>query len=220
MAPSAAVLDIEGTISPTSFVVDILYPYAAARFADWVDRHPDDPAVGQVRAQLGDPDAAAERVVSALLNWSRADRKVTALKTIQGRIWERGFATGDLAAQFFPDALPALRRWRAAGMALYVFSSGSVAAQRAIFGPHGDLIDGYFDTENAGAKRDASSYRAISRLAGVDPAGTVFLSDVRAELDAAGAAGWQTVGVRRPGEPHFAAGVGDHRDVDSFAGLW
>ena len=122
------------------------------------------------------------------------------------------------------NVLPALRAWRSHGTPLYIFSSGSVAAQRSWFGhtAEGDLrplISGYFDTVNAGPKRAVDSYRAITSAIGAPPQRTVFLSDVTAELDAAAAAGWHTVGVRREGEPHFAAGVGDHLAVSSFADL-
>ena len=120
--------------------------------------------------------------------------------------------------------LPALRAWHEAGLELAVFSSGSVAAQRAWFGhsPDGDLlpmIGAHFDTDNAGPKREPDSYRAIASALDRAPGEIMFLSDVRAELDAARAAGWQTVGVRRPGEPQYEAGVGDHRAIASFAEL-
>jgi enolase-phosphatase E1 len=212
--PQAVVLDIEGTTSATAFVVDTLYPYAAERFAGWVAGHLDDPAVAQVRELIGEPDAGTDRIVAALRAWSSGDEKVTALKTIQGRIWEYGFASGDLVGHFYPDVLPALRRWHAMGIRLYVFSSGSVTAQRGMFRTVGDLIGGYFDTVNAGPKRDVTSYRKISGMTGAEPARTVFLSDVEAELAAAGEAGWQAIGVRRPGEPHGAG------DVTSFDQLF
>jgi enolase-phosphatase E1 len=228
MTLRAVVVDIEGTTSATSFVTECLYPYSAERFTRWLTEHSEDPgiarAVGQVRELIGEPAAGTGRVVAALLDWLSADQKITPLKTIQGRIWAHGFAAGDLVAHFHPDVIPALRAWKAAGHRLYVFSSGSVAAQRAWFGhtPEGDLrplLSGLFDTENAGPKRVASSYRAITASTGVDPERTVFLSDLVAELDAAREAGWHTVGVRRPGEPHYERGVGDHLEVASFAEL-
>jgi enolase-phosphatase E1 len=228
MRLSAVVIDIEGTTSATAFVTGRLYPYSADRFADWIDHHRADPdvarAVTQVRDLIGDPDAGTGPVVAALRRWLAADQKVTPLKTLQGKIWADGFARGDLVAHFFPDVIPALRRWKAAGLTLHIFSSGSVTAQRAWFGhsPDGDLrplLSGYFDTENAGPKRAASSYRKIAAAIGADPARTVFLSDVTAELDAAREAGWQTVGVRRAAEPCYADGVGDHVHVASFSEL-
>jgi enolase-phosphatase E1 len=222
------VIDIEGTTSATAFVVERLYPYAAERLGGWLDEHAADPdiarAIAQVRELIGEPAASVPRVVAALSGWQAADQKVTPLKTVQGKIWAHGFACGDLTAHFYPDAIPALRAWQAAGKELYVFSSGSVAAQRSWFGhsPEGDLLpllSGHFDTENAGPKRAADSYRAIAAATGADPAHTAFLSDLVDELDAARAAGWHTVGVRRPGEPYYDRGVGDHLEVASLADL-
>ena len=139
------VIDIEGTTSSTAFVTGRLYPYSAGRFASWIADHQTDPAtsraVAQVRELIGDRSAGPDRVVATLLDWLASDQKVTPLKTLQGLIWERGFASGDLVAHFYPDAIPALRAWKAADHGLYVFSSGSAAAQRAWFGhsPEGDL---------------------------------------------------------------------------------
>ncbi len=231
-AVRCVVLDIEGTTSPAAFVYEHLYPYARTRLARWLADHGADEdmarAIEQVRERIGDPGggpgAPLHKVVAALEDWSRRDLKVTALKTVQGRIWAHGFATADLTAPFFPDVIPALRAWRAAGLSLYVYSSGSVDAQRAWFGhtPEGDLrplVFGYFDTANAGPKKDAASYGVIAGAISCPAPQVVFLSDSAGELDAARAAGWRTAGVRRPSEPNFAAGVGDHPEISSFAGL-
>jgi len=221
------VIDIEGTTSPTAFVTGQLYPYSAGRLGSWIASHRDDPAtcraVAQVREMIGDPQAKPDSVVAALLGWLGSDQKVTPLKTLQGLIWERGFASGDLVAEFYPDAIPALRAWKASGHTLHIFSSGSAAAQRAWFGhsAEGDLrplISGYFDTENAGPKREPGSYRNIAAATGALPAQTVFASDLGAELDAAREAGWHTARVRRPGEPYYAE-AGGHLEVGSLAEL-
>jgi enolase-phosphatase E1 len=218
------VLDIEGTTSSTAFVATTLFPYSRERIAEFVAgrRTPEMRSVlADVRAHMGDPDADDERVVHQLQQWIDTDAKITPLKTIQGWIWQDGFARGELVAHFFPDVVPALRRWHAAGRELVVFSSGSVDAQLAWFGhsPDGDLtplIAQHFDTENAGPKRDVASYDVIAKARGRDPATIVFLSDTRAELDAARDAGWNTIGVRRPGEPSDAIGVGDHDQITTF----
>src|SRR6266568_5877900 len=222
MPPSAVILDVEGTTSAAAYVVERLYPYSADRFASWIDGHLDDPdvarAVAQVRRLIGEPAAGTARIVAALAEWLAADQKVTPLKTLQGKIWEHGFACGDLVGHFFPDVIPALRAWQLAGLDLYIYSSGSVNAQRAWFGhtPAGDLrplLSGYFDTENAGPKREAGSYQNIAAAIRAPAARLVFLSDLAAELDAARTAGWHTVGVRRAGEPYYDRGVGDHIEV-------
>lgn len=221
----AVVLDIEGTTSATGFVVDVLYPYSRSRFAALLSERGDDPevarAVAQVRAEIGDPDADAVRVEKALNAWLDEDRKATPLKTLQGIVWSEGFARGDLVSHFYDDVVPVLRGWHAAGLRLYVYSSGSVAAQRAWFthSPEGDLtplVSGLYDTENAGPKQEPGSYRRIAESARLAPSRLLFLSDRPGELDAARAAGWHAVGIRRPGEPYFEQGVGDHAQAGTF----
>ncbi|MGE7388383.1 acireductone synthase [Streptomyces sp. NPDC004126] len=227
MSPGAdaVVLDIEGTTSSTGFVTGVLYPYARRRFGALLTERSGEPevarALAQVRTELGEPDAGPARIEQALNAWLDADRKATPLKTLQGVLWAEGFARGDLVSHFYGDVVPALRRWHAAGVRLYVYSSGSVAAQRAWFGhsPEGDLRDlvtGWYDTENAGPKLQAGSFRAIAEDTGIPPARLLFLSDRPGELDAARAAGWRAVGVRRPGEPYYAQGPGDHPQARTF----
>jgi enolase-phosphatase E1 len=225
---AAVVLDIEGTTSATAFVHETLFPYARQRLAPWVAAHRGEERVraqlDAVRRLIGDPAADEAAVIAQLERWSDEDAKVTPLKALQGWIWDEGFAAGALTSHFFPDVVPTLRRWAEERRSLWVFSSGSVAAQQAWFGhsPAGDLrplLAGYFDTENAGPKREPRSYERIGAAIGRPPAEIVFLSDVTAELDAALMAGWRTVGVRRPGEPCYAGGVGDHLAVASFAAL-
>ena len=221
----AVVLDIEGTTSATGFVVDVLYPYSRARFAALLSERWKDPevarAVAQVREEIGEPDADAVRVEKALNSWLDEDRKATPLKTLQGLIWSEGFARGDLVSHFYDDVVPELRAWHASGVRLYVYSSGSVAAQRAWFtnSPEGDLtslVSGLYDTENAGPKQEPESYHRIASATGIAPDRLLFLSDRPGELDAARAASWHTVGIRRPGEPYFEQGVGDHAAVGTF----
>jgi enolase-phosphatase E1 len=217
------VLDIEGTTSATDAVHTGLYDYARPRLRGWIEAHADDPdvrsAVAQVRADAG--ATTVEEVVAALHRWMDGDVKATPLKTLQGQIWAAGFAAGELTAHFFADVPPALRQWRAGGARLAVFSSGSVASQRPWFAHSdaGDLsvhVDGYFDTVNAGPKREADSYRRIAGALGAPPEDLLFLSDVPAELDAAEAAGWRTAGVARPGEPHAEDDFGAHPTITSF----
>jgi enolase-phosphatase E1 len=223
-----AVLDIEGTTSATGFVVDVLYPYARQRFGELLTACAAEPAirraVDQVRALIGEPDASTTRIEQVLNDWTDEDRKAAPLKTLQGIIWSQGFAVGTLVSHFYDDVLPALRRWHAGGVQVYVYSSGSVTAQRAWFehSPEGDLlalIDGLYDTENAGPKQSPDSYRAITESIGVDPRRILFLSDRSRELDAARAADWLTLSVQRPGEPYYEAGTGEHPETASFAGI-
>ncbi|PSM38672.1 acireductone synthase [Streptomyces dioscori] len=219
------VLDIEGTTSATGFVVDVLYPYSRSRFGALLAERGDDPevrrAVAQVRELLGEPDADPVRVERALNEWLDGDVKATPLKTLQGLIWSEGFGRGDLVSHFYDDVVPVLRRWHSGGVRLHVYSSGSVAAQRAWFAssPDGDLlplVDGLYDTENAGPKQEPESYRRIAAATGTEAGRLLFLSDRPGELDAARAAGWHAVGIRRAGEPYFEQGVGDHAQAGSF----
>ncbi|WP_329555808.1 acireductone synthase [Streptomyces sp. NBC_00696] len=221
----AVVLDIEGTTSATGFVVDVLYPYSRSRFAALLSERAEDPvvarAIAQVRELTDSPDADAVQIEKYLNTWLDEDRKATPLKTLQGVIWSEGFARGDLVSHFYDDVVPALRAWHSAGLRLYVYSSGSVAAQRAWFtsSPEGDLlplVSGLYDTENAGPKQEPESYRRIAEATGVSPSRLLFLSDRPGELDAAVAAGWHAVGVRRPGEPYFEQGVGGHAEAGAF----
>jgi enolase-phosphatase E1 len=216
MPITAIVVDVEGTTSPTAYVYDVMYPYARDRFAAWIAAHPDDPTIASIR-EHGD-------VVATLVQWSDDDVKATALKAVQGRIWDAGFASGELRAPFYPDAVTGLRRWHQRGLGLWVFSSGSVTAQQAWFGHSsaGDLaplISGWFDTETGGPKKEPASYEHIACVIGAPPASLVFLSDVVEELDAARAAGWHTIGVRRPGDRWYDVGVAGHTEVASFDGL-
>ena len=78
-----------------------------------------------------------------------------ALKSLQGKIWKAGFEAGELKGILFADVPAALARWTAE-CAVAIYSSGSVEAQRLLFGysNYGDLtplISGYFDTRT-GAK--------------------------------------------------------------------
>jgi len=213
----AIVTDIEGTTSSLSFVKDELFPYARERLAGFVRAHADDTrvreALAEVAREAGRP-LDVEGAIAQLLAWSDADRKVTPLKALQGMIWAVGYRDGTLKGHLYADSVDALRRWRARGLVLYVFSSGSVPAQKLLFGhtAFGDLtplFSGYFDTR-IGSKVEAASYARIAQEAGMAPREMLFLSDVAAELDAARAAGFDTVLVVRDGP--FDANAG-HRQV-------
>jgi enolase-phosphatase E1 len=190
--PAAVLTDIEGTTTAVAFVHDVLFPYARARMAAFVAAHRDDALLAEI------PEPRLE----TLLGWMDRDAKITVLKTIQGMIWEAGYAAGEIKSDVYPDVAPALRRWAQGGVRLYVYSSGSVAAQKLLFGhtPEGDLLplfQGFFDTR-VGPKREAASYADIARGVNVSAAELLFLSDVEAELDAAAAAGLRTCQLIRP----------------------
>lgn len=200
MTIEAIVTDIEGTTSSIDFVHDVLFPYASQQLPEFVRNSQADPEVAPildaVRSEADEVDADIERVIAILLQWIDADRKATALKSLQGLIWKHGYESGGFSGHMYEDAVRKLREWFAAGIKIYVYSSGSVGAQKLLFG-HSDAGDlqpifrGYFDT-NIGHKRDAGSYRNIIETIDVAAAKILFLSDVAEELDAAAAAGMQT----------------------------
>jgi enolase-phosphatase E1 len=169
-----------------------------------------------VRQDSGEPAADVERVIEILLSWIAEDRKATPLKALQGMVWEQGYQAGQLKGHVYPDAVEALQRWHRQGYQLFVYSSGSIQAQRLIFGcsEAGDLsplFSGYFDT-TSGPKREAQSYRRITREMGYQPEQILFLSDIVQELDAAREAGMVTCALVRDGGE-----LAGHPNVSSFA---
>lgn len=194
-APAAVLTDIEGTTTSIAFVKDRLFPFAEAALDEFLHDHGTEP---EVAAILDEVRAAApgQAPVAALRAWMAADAKVTPLKALQGLIWRQGYLDGRLKGHLWPDVAPCLRAWAAGGLRLAVYSSGSVEAQKLLFGHSeaGDLAPlfaGFFDTR-MGAKREAPSYAAIAAALSLPPGEILFLSDVAEELDAASAAGLRT----------------------------
>ena len=144
-----------------------------------------------------------DEAVDKLLYWTETDRKHTALKELQGYVWKEGYDKGDLKGHIYDDVPEALEKWKNSGVKMGVYSSGSVAAQKLIFGSSvfGDLtpyFSHYFDT-NVGHKRDKTSYENIQKEIGIREDWILFLSDVEAELDAAEKAGFATMQLLRDG---------------------
>jgi len=225
----AVLTDIEGTTTPLSFVVDVLFPFAKERLEDACAskdlRFAD--AVRQLRqeheAERGSgasvPDFGNGAPYARYL--MELDRKSTGLKALQGLIWEEGYRTGELQGDIYPDVPEALRAWRERGIRARVFSSGSVLAQKLLFGhtAYGDLLpcfEGYHDT-TTGPKREARAYAAIAESFGLPPGEILFLSDVVEELDAAREAGMRTGLFLRPGNK--PAEPGSHPVYRSFSEL-
>jgi len=218
----AVVVDIEGTVGALAHVRDVLFPYARARLAEWFRDHGGDPrleaVVTAVREATGRAGLDEAGALAVLTEWSDADVKAAPLKTLQGWIWAEGYARGDLHGHVYPEVPETLRRWREAGVRVCTYSSGSVQAQRDWFGhtPYGDLSGLFCDMFDlsTGPKQDPESYRAIAGRIGAATA-PVFLSDTASELDAATAAGWTAVGVRRESDARGAA-VPGHRTVPAL----
>jgi len=220
MPIKAILTDIEGTTSAVSFVFDVLFPYAAKHLPDFVRQQAERADVAEqlaaVRRDSQEPDASVERVIEILLGWIAEDRKATPLKALQGMVWEQGYQAGQLKGHVYPDAVEALKRWHQEGFQLFVYSSGSIQAQKLIFGcsEAGDLtplFSGYFDT-TSGPKREAQSYVNIAQALKIEASQVLFLSDIVEELDAARTAGMVTCGLAREGGE-----LAGHVTVDSFA---
>jgi enolase-phosphatase E1 len=223
----AIVTDIEGTTSSIAFVKDVLFPYAARAIPHYLREHRDDNAVRDIldavsaEAQL--PRADVDALSAQLLAWIDADHKFTPLKTLQGLVWRAGYESGAYRAHIYADAAAQLQAWHARGIPLYVYSSGSIAAQKLFFahseaGDLTPLFRGYFDT-TTGPKRDSASYRRIADDIGAPPAQILFLSDIGAELDAAAAAGLRTCWLQRPQDHTAADRGGEHPRARSFADI-
>jgi enolase-phosphatase E1 len=227
-------LDIEGTTCPVSFVAEELFPYAAAHLETYLGEQRQN---NQVLALLAEADAAwandsdpsaqhlrlqsDARVIDYLQLLIRQDRKLPALKQLQGLIWEQGYATGSLRAPLFDDVPLALQRWREQGLVLAVYSSGSVKAQQLLYGHSsgGDLrscFSHWFDTRT-GNKRDPASYSTIAAVMGANPSNILFISDALEECVAARQAGLGVLFSSRPGNP--VRDADDFDCVESYANL-
>ncbi|HBE68322.1 MAG TPA: acireductone synthase [Planctomycetaceae bacterium] len=215
-------LDIEGTTSSISFVHDVMFPYALDHLDAFLNQHfsRDDVAAAcqQVAKdaghaslsewQLTEPDLTEQQLVSEeIKRLVAADAKATGLKALQGLIWQGGFESGTLKAHIFPDVLPAIHRWKAAGLDVRIYSSGSIAAQKLFFG-HLDtsefapnqlhVLSGHYDT-TYGGKKETESYQRIANHWGLSPDQILFISDIADELVAASNAGIQVLASVRPG---------------------
>jgi len=219
---AALLLDIEGTTTPIDFVYKVLFPFARDHVADFLAVHSsDDDVQDAIKALVSEHDGDVSRGLNPPVLDSRSidlslasivryfhwlmdqDRKSTPLKSLQGRIWEEGYRIGELHSLVFEDVPAAFASWHTSGKRIYIYSSGSVLAQKLLFAntEAGDLtrfIEGYFDT-NIGRKMERQSYERIAAAIGLDPSRVVFVSDVTAELDAAIGADMRAILCIRPG---------------------
>jgi enolase-phosphatase E1 len=202
--------DIEGTTSSIHFVYEVLFPYFREHLND-LTKHAQLNEVKQAFADIieiaskeeGKHLTTTEEVLACLKVWSEEDRKLTPLKTLQGIIWRSGYESAQITGHVYEDVPAALNQWRALGLKIGVFSSGSVAAQKLLFrySDFGDLsghFSQHFDT-TTGPKKETDTYLKIAQLLGLAPEQILFLSDITAELSAAAQAGLQTIQLVRPG---------------------
>lgn len=232
MSFKAILLDIEGTTTPIDFVHKTLFPYAKERVGEFV--RDNFAAIKTEIAQLKTEyekdfteqiygrnfqENSPESVANYLEFLIEVDRKSTPLKSLQGKIWQAGYESGELQSVIFEDVPRAFERWKRAGKTIGIFSSGSVLAQKLIFkysnfGDLSGLIDKYFDT-NVGAKKAAESYGKIAAALRFPAETSAFVSDVTEELDAAKKSGFQTFfSIRQGNAP--AEKQSEHRAIYSF----
>jgi enolase-phosphatase E1 len=216
--------DIEGTTTEVSFVYDILFPYFRTHMDQWktVDSDQMNQVLEQTRLLVLEEQSinlsTNEAIFDQLRQWSIEDRKVTPLKTFQGMVWEQGFKSGAIKGHMYPDVKPALERWIERGLKLAIFSSGSIAAQKQLFGfsTEGDLtpyFSAYFDT-TTGMKRDEQTYHLIVQQLHASANSVLFLSDIPQELEAANAAGMRTLQLVRPGtQANWSSCVADFSEI-------
>lgn len=201
--------DIEGTTTEISFVYNVLFPFFREHLSAWENNNSLEvdkillETQELISLETGRSDLSRTELFNQLRTWSIEDRKVSPLKELQGMVWKQGFDSGELKGHVYSDVRPSLERWQSQGINLAVFSSGSITAQKQLFGHSidGDLtpfFQYYFDTKT-GAKREADTYRIISKILGGFPPTILFLSDVVEELMAAEQAGFKTIQLLRPG---------------------
>jgi enolase-phosphatase E1 len=226
----AILLDIEGTTTPISFISKTLFPYASRMLEGFLRENAADP---EVRAQIQElhaqheldernelkppswPDDSEEdrlRASGAYGQWLIArDSKCTPLKALQGKIWQQGYASGELKGEVYLDVPVAFERWKRQGKIICIYSSGSVLAQQLLFGSvaTGDLtpyIAAYFDTR-VGAKTEGESYRKIAAAVSYEPRQFLFVSDAWKEVEAARAAGMRALLCKRDASSSKAEGT-------------
>jgi enolase-phosphatase E1 len=219
---SVVLLDIEGTTTPVAVVYDVLFPYAREHLDEFLASQGLNPEIRRAADLLREEHAQREAggdapplwqensedrllaSVAAFCYWlMQRDVKSPGLKLLQGMIWKNGYASGEIKGEVFPDVPLALNSWNEAGLRVAIYSSGSVLAQKLLFGntAHGDLtprISAFFDTA-VGPKTASSSYATIAARMDVAPGSVLFVSDVEAELLAAHQSGLQAALCVRPG---------------------
>ena len=222
---SHILLDIEGTTCPVSFVAETLFPYAQLALKDFLERHKDDPSISRLInnaedewMQDQDKQSTALRHSSEKIQQAKhlkiesylqlliaSDKKSTALKDIQGKVWKEGYTTGKISSELFEDAYKGLKKWHKQGFTLGIYSSGSVEAQRLLYkytskGDIENLFSHWFDT-HIGNKKEQRSYTAIASSMACKPQNILFISDNSDECDAAKGAGLFTLYSLREGNP-------------------
>ena len=216
-------MDIEGTTTSISFVHDILFPYSKERMATYINAHKNEARIQDILNQTkktveleNQKKLNDEESIAQLIEWINLDRKHPSLKNIQGLIWAEGYQSGELKGHLYPDVPEALNKWKQAGLNLGIYSSGSIEAQKllfgySVFGDLNNLFSNNFDT-SIGFKRDGSSYLQIAQELNLNPTDIIFLSDISEELDAAKMVGFNTAQLVRLDDVQYMG----HQQVKKF----
>jgi len=215
-------LDIEGTIAPISFVKDTLFPYSREKLEEFIKENKDKPEIRKILddiKKLEGRDLSLDEIISLLKKWIDEDKKITPLKDIQGYIWEEGFVSGKIKAPLYEDAYKKILSWREKGIPMYIYSSGSVKAQKLFFShtEYGNILNffkGHFDTK-IGSKKDPESYKKISEEIGLKPEEILFLSDNPEEIEAAAKAGFKVIRIVRENDAEYISGF-PYPQIPSF----
>jgi enolase-phosphatase E1 len=218
----AILTDIEGTTTPISFVKDVLFPYSYQKMEEFILENKDNPKISKILDEvkkIEGKDLSLEELINTLKKWIEEDRKITPLKEIQGIIWEEGYKSGKLQGYVYPDAYEKLKEWFDSGVKIYVYSSGSVKAQKLLFSNtnYGDLnyiFSGYFDT-NIGNKKEKESYEKIAKEIGINPNEVLFLSDNPEEIIAASSTGMKVIRLVRQNDTEYIQDF-PYPQVESF----
>ncbi len=218
----AVLVDIEGTTSPISFVKDVLFPYSRERLEKFIKENLSNPEIKRiledVKKEVG-KELSVDETIETLKRWIDEDKKITPLKELQGLIWEEGFNSGELKAPVYRDAYEKLKEWKEKGIPIYIYSSGSVKAQKLFFShtEYGNLLDlfsGFFDTK-IGNKKESKSYTKIAENIGLKPEEILFLSDNPDEIKAAAEAGLKAIRIVRKNDAEYIDDF-PYKQISSF----
>ncbi|WP_029522249.1 acireductone synthase [Persephonella sp. KM09-Lau-8] len=218
----AILIDIEGTVSPISFVKDVLFPYSEEKMEKFIKENKDKPEIKNILQQVQEIEGKEmdiDEIIQTLKRWIKEDRKIAPLKDIQGFIWKEGFESGQIKAPLYEDAYRKMKEWKEKGYKLYIYSSGSVQAQKLFFShtDKGNILNwfsGHFDTK-IGNKKEAESYRKIAQEIGLKPEEILFLSDNPDEIKAAAQAGMKVYRLVRPQDAEYIENF-EYPQIKSF----
>jgi len=222
MGNKVILLDIEGTIAPISYVKKVLFPYSKEKLESYLKENIDKPEIKEIIEEVKKivgKDLTLEEVINILKRWIDEDQKITPLKDLQGYIWKEGFENGELKAPIYEDAMNKIKEWKDKGYKIYIYSSGSVNAQKLFFSHtnYGNILnyfDGHFDTK-IGNKKEKTSYLKIAETLGVSPKDIIFLSDDEKEIESAIKTGINAIKVSREGDKPFISNY-PYKQIRSF----